>query len=214
MDTDEIVRQAMEEEKQRKEAKAKAKGDGRLLDRHQWSSQPPQHHASTKARRSRRLRRRRAGQSSRAWHPWRTSSVPKSAKTVTILVRVLVARTLLAAPCATRPTDDDTDLPVDVEAAEEAAAVDEEDGVKFTAFNLKEERATGYFDEDGGYVERKEEDPDDKDAWLEADGGAVVSEAVRKKIEARKKQEEMQDNVRGMPRRVDGDVVARHRLAR
>lgn len=93
-------------------------------------------------------------------------------------------------------TEDDTDLPVDVEAAEEAAAVDEEDGIKFTAFNLREERATGYFDEDGGYVERKEEDADDKDAWLQADGAAVVSEAVRKKIEARQKQEQAEDSVR------------------
>ena len=74
--------------------------------------------------------------------------------------------------------------------------MDEEDGVKFTAFNLTEERATGYFDEDGGYVERKDEDAEDKDAWLHADGGAVVSEAVRRKIEARQKEQEAEDAVR------------------
>ena len=37
---------------------------------------------------------------------------------------------------------------------------------------LQEERETGYFDADGHYVERKNEDEDATDAWLESTEGA------------------------------------------
>jgi CD2 antigen cytoplasmic tail-binding protein 2 len=47
--------------------------------------------------------------------------------------------------------------------------VDEEDGTKFEPFNLTAEREEGHFDEEGNYVERKEED--EQDAWLASDAG-------------------------------------------
>ncbi len=35
-----------------------------------------------------------------------------------------------------------------------------------------------YFDEEGNYVERKEQDPTAKDAWLTSDEAKVVSDEV------------------------------------
>lgn len=49
MDTDEIVRQAMEEEKQRKEAKSKAKGDGRQYRELKLNLMSFLHHSTTQA---------------------------------------------------------------------------------------------------------------------------------------------------------------------
>lgn len=123
--------------------------------------------------------------SRRAWHPWRMSSVPKNATTASTKV---VPHNTCMHPLAwvytfflcnppislhhTQHTGDETDLPTNIEVAEETQGVAEEDGIKFTGFNLREERATGYFDEEGNYVERKgSDDEDDKDAWLDADGG-------------------------------------------
>lgn len=40
---------------------------------------------------------------------------------------------------------------------------------------LQEERESGYFDEDGHYVERKDKDEDATDAWLESTEGALAS---------------------------------------
>lgn len=77
----------------------------------------------------------------------------------------------------------DTDLVDDVEHVEEDLAVDEEYGVKLEAFNLKEERQQGYFDEAGTYVENKNEDEDATDAWLTSDEAKVVDAATRRKIE-------------------------------
>ncbi len=82
----------------------------------------------------------------------------------------------LAQPRTTLHPGDDTDLPTNIEAAEEIQGVAEEDGIKFTGFNLREERTTGYFDEEGNYVERKNSDDEDaQDAWLQSDGGMWVS---------------------------------------
>ncbi|KXZ50512.1 hypothetical protein GPECTOR_16g687 [Gonium pectorale] len=72
--------------------------------------------------------------------------------------------------------------------------VEEEDGIKFEPFNLKQEREEGYFDEDGNYVFRKaaegEAGEEGKDAWLDSEEAKVVSEAVRKKIEQRAREAE------------------------
>lgn len=66
----------------------------------------------------------------------------------------------------------DTDLVDDVERVEEELEVEEEDGIKLEAFNLKEERQRGYFDEAGNYVENeKDEEEDATDAWLASDEG-------------------------------------------
>lgn len=59
----------------------------------------------------------------------------------------------------------------ETERFEQALQVQEEGGILFEPFSLKQEREEGYFDESGNYVERKN-DEDDKDAWLASDGGA------------------------------------------
>uniref|UniRef100_A0A7S2VV17 OCRE domain-containing protein n=1 Tax=Chlamydomonas chlamydogama TaxID=225041 RepID=A0A7S2VV17_9CHLO len=88
-----------------------------------------------------------------------------------------------------KAAEDDTDMGGDVEGYEkDTLDVDEEDGVKFEPFNLKEERETGYFDESGNYVEKRE-GREDRDAWLTSDEAKVVSEEVRRKIEQRQKAE-------------------------
>ncbi|KAL6761206.1 hypothetical protein V8C86DRAFT_905231 [Haematococcus lacustris] len=84
---------------------------------------------------------------------------------------------------------DDTDIPADVDAFEEAAQVEEEDGIKFTGFNLEEEKQTGYFDEEGAYVERKDKDEGERDAWMNSEDAKVVSAEVRLKIEERQRRE-------------------------
>jgi CD2 antigen cytoplasmic tail-binding protein 2 len=99
---------------------------------------------------------------------------------------------------------DDTDLAPDIEFAEEeeggpSAGNNDDDngGIKIEPFNMKEERARGYFDEAGTYIEKGSDDDDDeegrggeKDAWLQGDASrAVVSEEVRQKILARQKQQ-------------------------
>ena len=68
----------------------------------------------------------------------------------------------------------DTDLVGDDElvAVEEALEQDEDDGIKLEPFNLAQERAEGVFDEDGHYVERREEDEEEKDAWFASAKGA------------------------------------------
>ena len=66
----------------------------------------------------------------------------------------------------------DVDLVEDVERVEEELEVEEDDGIQLEAFNLKEERRKGYFDEAGNYVENeKEEDEETTDAWLASDEG-------------------------------------------
>jgi hypothetical protein len=66
---------------------------------------------------------------------------------------------------------DSTELVDETERFEQALQVEEEGGIQFEPFSLKQEREEGYFDESGNYVERKT-DEDDKDAWLASDGGA------------------------------------------
>ncbi|PRW60637.1 CD2 antigen cytoplasmic tail-binding 2 [Chlorella sorokiniana] len=86
---------------------------------------------------------------------------------------------------------DDTELVEDVEAVEEDLEHEEEDGIKLEAFNLKEEREKGYFDDAGNYVEREDKDEAElaQDAWLQSDEAKVVSEEVRRKIEERQRRE-------------------------
>ena len=69
--------------------------------------------------------------------------------------------------------------------------------IKIEPFNMKEERARGYFDEVGTYIEKGSDDDDDdevggggeKDAWLQGEASrAVVSDEVKQKIVARQKQ--------------------------
>jgi hypothetical protein len=68
----------------------------------------------------------------------------------------------------------DTDLVDDEElvGVEEALEQEEEGGMKLEPFNLAQERAEGFFDEGGHYVEKKDEDEDEKDAWFASAKGA------------------------------------------
>ncbi|GFR41660.1 hypothetical protein Agub_g2402, partial [Astrephomene gubernaculifera] len=88
----------------------------------------------------------------------------------------------------------DTELVANTERYEkDTLEVEEEDGIKFEPFNLKQEREEGFFDEDGNYVFRKqagEEGDEEKDAWLDSGETKVVSEAVRQRIEAQRAQAE------------------------
>ncbi|GIL61778.1 hypothetical protein Vafri_16164 [Volvox africanus] len=81
----------------------------------------------------------------------------------------------------------DTDVVTNTERYEkDTLEVEQEDGITFEPFNLKQEREEGYFDEDGNYVLRKqggEEGEDEKDAWLNSDEAKVVSDEVRRRIE-------------------------------
>ncbi|KAI7844013.1 hypothetical protein COHA_002550 [Chlorella ohadii] len=72
---------------------------------------------------------------------------------------------------------DDTELVDDVEAVEEDLEQEEEDGIKLEAFNLKEERERGYFDEAGNYVEKEDKDEAElaQDAWLQSDEGRLAA---------------------------------------
>ncbi|GAB4814666.1 hypothetical protein N2152v2_001712 [Parachlorella kessleri] len=83
----------------------------------------------------------------------------------------------------------DTDLVEDLEGVEEELEADEDDGIQLEAFNLKEERRRGHFDESGNYVEGKDEDDVD-DAWLKSEEAKVVTAEVRRKIEAQQRQME------------------------
>ncbi|GIL85988.1 hypothetical protein Vretimale_9026 [Volvox reticuliferus] len=84
----------------------------------------------------------------------------------------------------------DTDVVTNTERYEkDTLDVEEEDGITFEPFNLKQEREEGYFDEAGNYVLRKqngEDGEDEKDAWLNSDEAKVVSEEVRRKIESQR----------------------------
>ncbi|GLC52767.1 hypothetical protein PLESTB_000665900 [Pleodorina starrii] len=84
----------------------------------------------------------------------------------------------------------DTDVVTNTERYEkDTLEVEQEDGITFEPFNLKQEREEGYFDEDGNYVLRKqggEEGDDEKDAWLTSEEAKVVSDEVRRKIEAQR----------------------------
>lgn len=76
----------------------------------------------------------------------------------------------------------DTELVANVEDAEEEIETEakEDNGeIELTAFNLKEERETGYFDADGHYVERKDEDEDATDAWLQSTEANMADEKTR-----------------------------------
>jgi len=68
----------------------------------------------------------------------------------------------------------DTELvgDADLEAVEEQLEVPEDEGVALEPFNLEQERREGFFDEDGHYVEKKDEE--EKDAWLASGEGAPV----------------------------------------
>lgn len=61
--------------------------------------------------------------------------------------------------------DDMGELDIRQIRAQEAAEVDEEDGIKFTAFNLEEEMEDGHFDKAGNFIFKK--NTDIKDNWLE-----------------------------------------------
>ena len=58
-----------------------------------------------------------------------------------------------------------------VEEAEELLDREEDDGVKLEPFNLAQERAEGFFDESGHYVENKKDDAEETDAWLGSEDG-------------------------------------------
>lgn len=62
-------------------------------------------------------------------------------------------------------------MPSHVEEAEELLDRDEDDGVKLEPFNLAQERAEGFFDESGHYVENKKDDAEETDAWLGSEDG-------------------------------------------
>ena len=66
----------------------------------------------------------------------------------------------------------DTELvgDADIEAVEERLEAAEDDGVALEPFNLEQERREGFFDEEGHYVEKKDEE--EKDAWLASSEGA------------------------------------------
>lgn len=100
-----------------------------------------------------------------------------------------MAQTRRAAKRKTGGGPDDTDIVEDVEGIEEELEQEEEDGIKLEAFNLKEERARGYFDDSGNYVEKldKDAEEDAADAWLQSDEAKVVSAEVRRKIEERER---------------------------
>ncbi len=49
--------------------------------------------------------------------------------------------------------------------------VADEGAVPIIPFNLRSDREEGYFDEEGNYVFKKEEDEDANDAWLAAEAG-------------------------------------------
>ena len=55
------------------------------------------------------------------------------------------------------------------EAAEEAAELAEDDGNTLEPFNMAQEREEGHFDEEGHYVENKEDDG--MDAWAAENEG-------------------------------------------
>lgn len=61
----------------------------------------------------------------------------------------------------------------ELQRAEEELEVQEEDGVKLEAFNLKEERARGHFDEAGNYVQdvKGSDEEEEEDAWLKSEEG-------------------------------------------
>lgn len=83
--------------------------------------------------------------------------------------------------------DEETDIvpATEVERYEEQLTIEEEEGIKFEPFNLKEEREVGHFDDDGNYVIRK--DAEATDAWLESEEAKVVSEKVKKMLADREK---------------------------
>jgi len=77
----------------------------------------------------------------------------------------------------------DTDLIDDVQRVEEDLEVEEEDGIKLEAFNLKEERQKGYFDDAGNYVENEQnEETDATDAWLTSEEAKIVDAKTLEKI--------------------------------
>ncbi|KAK9818356.1 hypothetical protein WJX72_011218 [[Myrmecia] bisecta] len=100
---------------------------------------------------------------------------------------VSMAQTKRATKRKSQKPIEDTELVGDVEEVEEVLEVEEEDGQKFEPFNLAQERQEGYFDESGHYVENKEEDETEKDAWLTSGEAAVVSAALRRQIEERQR---------------------------
>mmetsp|Transcript_20691 Transcript_20691/g.57429 ORF Transcript_20691/g.57429 Transcript_20691/m.57429 type:complete len:501 (-) Transcript_20691:441-1943(-) len=99
---------------------------------------------------------------------------------------------------------EDTELATNVEDAEEDLNMEAEEEankeeVELTAFNLNEERETGYFDADGHYVERKNEDEDATDAWLESTEANMASAAARANHEAQLRALEAQDKGASAP---------------
>jgi len=66
----------------------------------------------------------------------------------------------------------DTELvgDADLEAVEERLQAPADGGVALEPFNLEQERAEGFFDEEGHYVEKKDEE--ERDAWLASGEGA------------------------------------------
>ncbi|KFM25007.1 CD2 antigen cytoplasmic tail-binding protein 2 [Auxenochlorella protothecoides] len=85
----------------------------------------------------------------------------------------------------------------ELQRAEEELEAQEDDGVKLEAFNLKEERARGHFDEAGNYVQDakgSDEEEEEEDAWLKSEEATVVSEEVRRRL----KQQEADDAAAAM----------------
>lgn len=72
------------------------------------------------------------------------------------------------------PRSDTSILEVsELQRAEEELEAQEDDGVKLEAFNLKEERARGHFDEAGNYVQdaKGSDEEEEEDAWLKSEEG-------------------------------------------
>uniref|UniRef100_A0A1D1ZPP3 OCRE domain-containing protein n=1 Tax=Auxenochlorella protothecoides TaxID=3075 RepID=A0A1D1ZPP3_AUXPR len=84
----------------------------------------------------------------------------------------------------------------ELQRAEEELEAQEDDGVKLEAFNLKEERARGHFDEAGNYVQdaKGSDEEEEEDAWLKSEEATVVSEEVRRRL----KQQEADDAAAAM----------------
>lgn len=90
--------------------------------------------------------------------------------------------------------EEDLDPEAQVEAAQPGVDGDQGGTHGYTAFNLREERQRGYFDEEGNYVETGDKEEEEAhDAWLDSDGIKAVGADVLKKIRERQRQEDAED---------------------
>ncbi|KDD72704.1 hypothetical protein H632_c2998p0, partial [Helicosporidium sp. ATCC 50920] len=99
---------------------------------------------------------------------------------------------------------DDTSTEVvaveDLHKAEEELQVEQEEGVAFEPFNMKEERKLGQIDAQGNFIAREkarkgeddEDDEEEEDAWLKSEAATLVSDKVRESIATRLAREEQE----------------------